>query len=113
MSLTVDGLWKAGVWATTVWADGVWSEGGVVPPVAVVQAGGGNIDWLKRKKKKGLVLKYSDFESRDAYQEAFAKAMAAAALLIAKIEQTNEQYEETFGDDDEILKALFLITTVH
>jgi hypothetical protein len=104
--------WLYGAPLAIVWQNGAASVP-PAPPVVADRSGRGNIDWLKAKKKKGKVLKYSDFENRDAYQKAFAEAMAAASMPIAKVEPTIEQYEEVFGDDDEILKALFLITTIH
>ena len=94
---------------TNAFQNNSWQiESGAAPPVVVdVPASAGNIDWLKRKKKRGKVIRYSDFES----QEAYAKALAAASLPIAIITEP-EDYEEAFGDDDAILKALFL-TTLH
>ena len=85
---------------------------GVAPVVAVASPGGGTIDWLKKKRKKGKVLRYSDFEGQEAYQAALATAIAEAGLPISKIEEPGA-YEDEFGDDDEVIKALLLITTIH
>ena len=105
--------WLYGAPLAIVWQNGAASVP-PAPPVVADRSGRGNIDWLKAKKKKGKVLKYSDFEGREAYQAALAAALAEASMPIARItDPTEADYEEAFGDDDAILKALFLITTIH
>ena len=91
-----------------------YQSGAVTPVVKDDIPSAGNIDWLKKKKKKGKVLRYSDFEGIEQYQQALAQAMAEASMPIRKIsDPVANEYSEFFGDeeDDEILlKALFLIT---
>lgn len=106
MSAWVTGAWAPGAWYGTAWYD----SGGAPPTIVDIPASPGASDWFGKKKKKGRVIRYSDFES----QEAYAAELAAASLPIARIiEPTQEDYEDAFGDDDAIIKALFLITKLH
>ena len=98
MSLTVDGVWKGGVWASTVWASGVWFE-----PASAVggpQAGGGN--WFKpRKDKKGKVIRFSDFDSREAYEAALREALRQ--IPIVHVDHDVPTPTETIDDEDEAI----------
>lgn len=80
----------------------------IAPPQTQVDFAGAS-DWLGRKKPKRKIIKFSDYDT----QEARAAAIAAASIPIAHVEPTEEMYEEAFGDDDAIIKALFLIHTIH
>lgn len=99
MSLSVDGVWKAGVWATTVWANGVWREG-TPTPTSTTAPSAGNWDKL-RKKKKPRTIRYSDFESRDAYEKALRDLLKPERTVIIEPEPPFEEEDE----DDEILLA--------
>ena len=103
--------WATGAWAADAWYGTAWYNSGVSPPVVVdIPASPGASDWLGRpKKKKYKVIRYADFAS----QEEYARELASASLPIARITPTEEDYEEAFGDDDAIIKALFLITKLH
>lgn len=66
----------------------------------VVDTGGGGNRRRKRKKNESVVIRYSDFESQEAY------AAALAAVPIVQIPDEVEVLET--DDDDEILKVLVL-----
>ena len=83
------------------------------PPTLVVsvvdQGGVGNLDW-RRKKKKPVLIRYSDFSS----QEAYAAALAAAAIPMSRVtEEGLVEGESEIEDDDAIIQALFLSMTIH
>ena len=64
----------------------------VVPPTGV---------WRKNKKRKWKVVRLSDFDSRQAYEE----ALEAAAMPIARAYTIIEEYEE----EDEIVVICCLV----
>lgn len=82
-----------------------WGEGGGLPPAPTADRGGaGNINWLR--KKKPTVIRYSDFTS----QEAYAAALAAAAIPLAQVSDTGYvEPDDDFDDDDAILFAIVRI----
>ena len=71
---------------------------GVAPPApdAFVQPALGNTKWDRNRKKKHRVIRFSDFETR----EALAAELAAAALPIVSIplETTIDEWEEIEDD---------------
>jgi hypothetical protein len=101
MSLTVDGFWKAGFWSTTFWADGFWFEGTPTPTPTPVVQGRGSWDKLKGKKKKPKVLKFSEFESRDALAQALKAEIQPKTIIVDPQPPLGEN-----DDDDIILAAL-------
>jgi hypothetical protein len=95
-------------WGTS-WAD-TWLARAVTPVVVAISGGVGNLDWRKKKKKRAVTIRYSDFAS----QEAYAAALAAAAIPMSWV--TDEGWvegESEIEDDDAILQALFLSMTIH
>lgn len=75
--------------------------GSVLPtPTPTEVAGRGNINWKKRRR--GKVVRFSDFETREEY----AKALAAAALPIIQPRHDVPAPIEEEDEDDEILMAL-------
>ena len=95
---------------STAWANS-WGTAGVTPPPTppAVDPGVGNLDWLKRRKKKPVRIKLSDY----ARQEEYAAALAAAAIPLTQITETGEvEGESEIDDDDAILRALFLLKTI-
>lgn len=66
---------------------------------AAVPGGVANFAWLKPKRKKGKVLRYSDFES----QEAYAQALAAAAVPLARVTEAGTVEGGDELEDDELL----------
>ena len=90
-----------------------YGSGSTPPPTPTVDTGGaGNEDWLKvnaprrKKKSKSTVIRFSDFDS----QEAYAAALAEAAMPVAAVSDapivTATQDDDDFEDDDEILFAI-------
>lgn len=81
--------------ASLVITDGYGTAGVVVPPVVVqniVSAGGA---LFKDKRRKSRVIRYSDFETRDAYE-----AAVRAAIPMSEV-RPYPTIERTVVDDDE------------
>lgn len=68
--------------------------------------GGGKIDWLKKKKKKGKALQYSDLEAREAYEN---ELQVAATRLALKSVPVMEVEDTEFEDDEALIKALTVV----
>lgn len=71
--------------------------------------GAGNQDWRnvraprKKKKRESTVIRFSDFDS----QEAYAAALAAAAIPLTEVSATGTvPAEDDFEDDEDILFAI-------
>ena len=62
---------------------------------------GGAFPQGRKKKRRGTVIHYSDFETREAY----AAALAAAAMPIAIVTEHPPYSQEDAEDDDLILLA--------
>ena len=93
-------VWATGVWADDVWADNVWfGMGGGTPAVAEVQRGGTS----SRRKKRGRVIRYSDFRSRDEYE----KALAAAVVFTPVVPEVF-QADDDSEDDEALIEAITL-----
>ncbi len=78
--------------------------------------GAGNLDWLNkgpgRKKRKSRVIRFSDFETREAYEKALqeaASALAAQAIPVSRISETGAVEDDDLEDDEAILMALMRI----
>ena len=101
----------ASAWGTswgTSWGNSWGDTGGVTPPVIVsteLPGSGGK----KRRRKKGTVIRFSDFQSMDEYEKAVAAAMAEANIIPAT-EVIHAEPDD--DDDDEILRVLTL-TILH
>lgn len=103
------GAFQANAFQTTAFQ----TLGGVI----VVPDGGlGSFDWSKvkaprRKKKKNdsTVIRFADFDSREAY----AKALAEASVPITAISPQGElPANSEIDDDDEIIRRLFLLQVI-
>ena len=80
------------------------SAGEGAPEPAVDTGGAGNLDWLRKKRRRGKVVKWSELESHE-------RAAALAAALAEKsipIDASAEEIEEF--DDDEILVRALAVT---
>lgn len=109
MSLSVDGVWKTGVWDQTVWADGVWREGSYAPPAPATVSTGGGTSGKKKKKSRGTVIRWSDFETRDAYASAVEKAakeLAESSIPLDAVSTDGEVDEDILRDDEIILMTI-------
>lgn len=89
--------------------------GGTTPPAVTADVPGGSSEPSRYRKKKrksdAVVIRYSDFDS----QEAYAAALAAASLPLAAVREDGSvepAHEDDIPDDDEIIRALFLIQTI-
>ena len=82
-----------------------------ITPIVVTTGVTGSIGrFFRDKKKRGRVIRYADFTT----QEAYAAALAEAAIPLSKVTDTGEvQGESEIEDDDAIIRALFLRNVIH
>jgi hypothetical protein len=86
---------------------------GLAVAVAEVAVGLGRGNWAhllkKKRKRKPLVVHYSDFETREAYEQALAAALKPIPMSL--IDETgNVEFVE--DEDDELIK-IALLTVLH
>ena len=77
-----------------------FATAGAVPPVVVTQTGGGG---SKRKAKRPKRIRYSDFESREAFEKAFR------AGIVAPMSEPPPPIRIEEDDDDDAVVANLLM----
>lgn len=91
-----------GSYALTGNAAGFVYSGGVAPST---DGQGGFLGGFKEpKRKRNRVIRWSDFESRDAY----AKELAAAAMPLARVSDPRESVYADDDEDDELIELLLM-----
>ena len=87
--------------------DGYWGPSSGAAPVVVVAdtSGAGNIDWLKRRKRR-LLLKRSELQAHEARAAALAAALAEKSIPLDELGE-----DEEFRDDEILVKALAVTMT--
>ena len=98
--------WAVGAWATNSWVGmnagppNAWSGSTTVASAGYGAIGNyGDVPPRRRKKSKSVVIRYSDFESREEYERALA-----AQLIIPVIDPTGQPVSipmSALPDDDE------------
>lgn len=107
---------SSSAFSTNAFSVGAFDFGSTPPPTETVIDGAGNENWLnvnaprrKKKKRESTVIHYSDFDS----QEAYAAALAAAAMPMAQVSDApavqGAEPDDDFEDDDAILFAIMRI----
>lgn len=98
-----------------------WGDGGGLPPAPTTPVidGAGNLDWLNkgpgRKKRKSKVIRFSDFETREAYEaelQKAAEALAAQAIPVSSVSAETGAVEDDELEDDEIL-LMAIMRVIH
>ena len=96
----------AGIFNSAIFNNAIFNVGTITVPATL---GAGSLDWLRRGKKKRVRIRFGDYTS----QEERAAALAAAAIPLSRITESGVvEGDSEIDDDDEILRALFLIKTI-
>lgn len=102
--------------ATGLFFGGLFFGGGFFGAGIGVSVDGGNggargrmYPRRRKKKEESVVIRYADFDSREAY----AKALAEASVPITAISPQGElPADSPIDDDDEIIRRLFLLQVI-
>lgn len=96
----------ASAWASS-WASAWGDSWGVIATASTTVTTGGH-GGPRRRKKRGKVIRYSDFDSRETYEKALAAALAVYVPAVPEVFEAADDDE-----DDEALLQAVILTLMH